>query len=479
MDKWGFYWVIIVALISLQGFLKPRFFLLLLPLTSIWATSTYLFIDISVLKIVLVSFFTFTLLVGFPKELTLLPTKTLVVFFVLYAALYSLFMAFNVPASDLVNVVYSEVQKPPIRGILSTFLFLVAIFSLLMPFWIVDRLKFFSLLVRLSCMVALIAAIIGLTEMVVNLFTPAFNGVFAFLTKGIIIESSGFTGLRPSPFVYEPRYFGVAMGYSMMLLVLCRLYPIPFIPKFILQPWIIVFFVAMLMASASVSAIVGTIAGSVAVGVWHARQQGNNILKLLKPYLLVAVVFLFLLLNSDILIDRFTYYLERMGLIDLGLSAFVDQAQGSLSTTAFVVWLLDQPQNLLFGVGLGNGTYYAYDYISLDTGFHEHGFMNSRVGIIDLISGIGLVGAAALLAIWYRWLKFLGNHKYQYNLKYRNYINITRGMIIFLICSGMFNENYPLVWFYFGVGFSFIFSLCGLRTKFAFSSRLSPKEINS
>ncbi len=479
MDKWGFYWVIIVGLISLLGFVKPRFFLLLLPLASIWAISTDLFIDISAQKIVLVSFFIFTLLAGLPKELALLPTKALVVFFVLYASLYSLFMAFNVPASDLINVAFSEIQKPPIRGLLSTFLFIVAIFSLLIPFWVVDRRKFFSLLVRLSCIVALIAAIIGLTEMVVNFFTPALNGVFAFLTKGVVIESSGFTGLRPSPFVYEPRYFGVAMGYSMMLLVLCRLYPIPFIPKFILQPWVAVFYVAMLMASASVSAILGTIAGSAAFGIWHARQQGTNISKLLKPYLLIAIVFLFLLLNSDLLMDRFTYYLQRMGVLDLGLSAFVDQAQGGLSTTAFVAWFFDQPQNLLFGVGLGNGAYYAYDYILLDTGFHEHGFMNSRVGILDLVSGIGLVGMLILFSLWYRWWKFLGKQRFQYNSKYRNYINIIRGMLIFLVFSGMFNENYPLVWFFFGIGFALVFSLCGIQSKFPFPPRLYPKGTNS
>lgn len=342
-------------------------------------------------------------------------------------------------------------QQPNIRGFLSTTFFLLYTSVIGIPFLIRNRFYYFTISIKYTLISFFIISLFALLQIFTIGFTNIFNPFYAFFTNRLTLTPGNIVGLRPSPFVYEPRYFGLAMGYAAMLVFLLRLFPIPNIPNFLKSNMLMSLFVLMLLFSASTSAVAGFVIGFSFVIIWLFRQNKINKLKLLFGIIITIIVLILSISLNDLILERFELYL-KLGAICQRISG----ASNKLPMLAFIQWLLNKPNYLLYGVGFGNGAYYAYDYISMLSGFGKGGFLNARFSIIDLISSVGFLGFILLYLLWYMWIKKIHSKLMCINVKYKNYFKIALGMVLYLIGTGIINENYHFVWFYFGILFSFL-----------------------
>lgn len=451
MDNWGFYWCITIFLLGIYSYKRPRYFYLLFPFASLWVISISPAIDISSIRILLIMFIPFLILIN--RQKISIPYITLftviITYLILYSNIYTLIISdqhFN-----LQNVIKSPLQQPNIRGFLTATFFLFYVSAIFIPFLINNRFYYFTLLIKYTLISFIIISLFALLQVLTINFTSIFNAFYSFFTKELIQVPGHIVGLRPSPFVYEPRYFGIAMGYSIILVILLRIFPIPNIPKLLKSNMLLLLLILMLILSASTSAIGGFAVGFFFVMIWQLTYRKRNKLKVLFIVFMTIIFFSLILSFNSLIIDRFELYLNIAG-----LNNGTDELSSNLPTLAFIQWLFDQPYNLFFGVGFGNGAYYAYDYISMSTGSYRTGFFGARFSIIDLVASVGLFGCFLLYSLWFLWIKKIQNKLINIDAGYKNYFMIGLGMVLYLIGNGIINENYHFVWFYFGVLFSFL-----------------------
>jgi hypothetical protein len=334
-------------------------------------------------------------------------------------------------------------QTPPIRNLLSTFFFLLSALTFVIAYNAKNPMVVIQQTLRWFLIVATVAGLFALLQIVINIFTAALNPFFAVFSKAIILEGSGFLRLRPSVFVYEPRYFAVAMGLGLFLLVLNDrqvLFPISRKRRLLLMG----LFASMMLFAASTSAIVTIGAGLLAFYVADLKRRGA----LLKfgVFLAMAVILFFALRSLDLLIvDRFNLYIDRIQNAHLA----TDQ-MAPLAVLAYVDWLRSLPPGeLLFGKGLGNSAYFAIEFISSSSALAEKGFFSARINVFDLIGDLGLVGFIVLHAIWFLLLvklnpRALSQHKGQM-------LRRMKLLCVFLIGVNLSYVCYTLIWLSLGL----------------------------
>lgn len=334
-------------------------------------------------------------------------------------------------------------QAPPMRNLLSTFFFLLSALTFVIaynaknPAWVIQQ------TLRWFLIVATVAGLFALMQIVINVFTSALNPFFELFSKAIILEGQGPLRLRPSVFVYEPRYFAVAMGLGLFLLVLNDrqvLFPISRKRRLLLMG----LFTSMMLFAASTSAIVTIGVGFLAVYVVDLKRRGT----LLKfgVFLAMAAILFFAVRSLDLLIiDRFNLYFDRIQ----NTYESTDQ-MAPLGVLAYVDWLRSLPPGeLLFGKGLGNSAYFAIDFISSSSMLAEQGFFSARVNVFDLIGDLGLVGFIVLHAIWFLLLvklnpRALPPHKGRMLMRMKL-------LCVFFIGVNLSYVSYALIWLSLGL----------------------------
>ena len=335
------------------------------------------------------------------------------------------------------------------------------ILSLLIAFWGIRERSDFSKVLRIFFITALIAALVGIIEIFAFRFAPSLNNLWLFFNAGNIVEiwdgKINLTSYRPCPFVYEPRYFGFAMGFTGCLSFLCRMFPIPDIPKWATNPFFIAICFLLLLVSASISAVTGFLSGFIVLTLWLIVYRQIVQKRVFKYAIIFFAIISIFLLNSQLLVYRFYNYMFQAGFLDqLGwINPLVYPQGAKLSTSAYFSFFVDQPLHLIVGTGFGNGCFYAYDFLLGSSGFLRSGFMTSRLPIIDLISDVGILGMVFLFSLWIGWWRKLGSFSKQFeDGDQAHYFEIIRGMLVFLAISGFFFDTYALTWFFFGVGFA-------------------------
>jgi len=208
-----------------------------------------------------------------------------------------------------------------------------------------------------------------------------------------------------------------------------------------------------MVSSASLTAITSFLLGSIGMVIFTRSKE-------IKSRNRISNVFwIFLGLGfATLIFNEGSYLTERAGMyIQLLQNGFSGTSlDASLSTTAYLLWMLDDPGNLLFGVGFGNGAFYAYDYIATLSGFAERGFTSSRVPIIDLISSIGFFGALLLYLLWFKWLSYIFNFSRKLSLINFRELTFIRGGIAYYLFAGLIYSTNIQIWLLFGLAFTII-----------------------
>jgi hypothetical protein len=334
-------------------------------------------------------------------------------------------------------------QAPPMRNLLSTFFFLLSALTFVIaynakdPEWVTQQ------MLRWFLIVATVAGLFALLQIVINVFTTALNPFFALFSKAIILEGSGLLRLRPSVFVFEPRYFAVAMGLALFLLVLNErqvLFPISRKRRLLLMG----LFASMVLFAASTSAIVTIALGFLAFYVANLKRRGA-LLKI-GAFVAIAVILFFAVRSLELLIfDRFNLYFAR-----IQNASLTDDQLAPLAVLAYIDWLRSLPLGeLLFGKGLGNSAYFAIEFISSSSALSEKGFFSARINVFDLIGDLGLVGFVVLHAIWFLLLaklnpRALSPHKGQL-------LRRMKLLCVFLIGANLSYVCYTLIWIILGL----------------------------
>lgn len=337
-------------------------------------------------------------------------------------------------------------QTPPMRNIISTFFFLLSALTFVIahnvknPAWVIQQ------TLRWFLTVAAVAGFFALLQIVINVFTSALNPFFELFTKAIILESQGVLRLRPSVFVYEPRYFAVAMGLALFLLFLNDrqlLFPISRKWKILL----VGLFVSLILFAASTSAILTIGTGLLAVYVADLKRRGA--LLRLGVVIAVMVILFFTLQSLDLLIiDRFNLYINR-----IQSARETSDQMAPLAVLAYVDWLSSLSLGeLLFGKGLGNSAYFAIDFISNSSALAEKGFFSARINVFDIIGDLGFLGFVVLHAIWFILLaklnpRALASHEGQQLRRFKL-------LCVFLIGANLSYVCYALIWICLGLCYS-------------------------
>ena len=352
----------------------------------------------------------------------------------------------NLEIPNWANIRLGALQKPPFRNVLSTALFLLAMLAFILSAQIQDCGRVTMRLLNWYIKFAVVAAIFALFQVIVNIFTPVLNEFFALFSKDVILEGNGLNRLRPSPFVYEPRYFAVAMGIGAFLLQLKEseyLIPMRRYPRMAM----IGLFLLMMLFAASTSAIL-TIATGFATYLLVKLKSTRGI----RLFFLAAVIGggLFLLADSlnFLVLDRFTLYLNRF---NAGYSG--GDRLGTLGVLAYADWLSNLSfSELLVGKGLGNSAYFAFDYLSASSELSRTGFFSARINFFDMIGDMGLIGFAYIHFLWIFLLRRLQENRLSEG--WREKVRLLKLFCYFLIGVNLLFKSYTLVWLVLGLSWS-------------------------
>lgn len=460
-DHWSFYWISFVVLFCSAAVFRPRSFAVLLPLVFFWPATVNLLIDWTMLKLVFFAFLLSTALHGWPRRISSLPYRGVWVALLLALGVWSVYGAYHVPDSGLMEIVRSAVQRPPLRGIVRTVYFLSFCLAAPIAFWGIRGSADFSKVLRVFFRTALVAALVGLAEVVAFRFVPSLNNVWLFFNVANIAQSVGDAGgaasYRPCPFVPEPYYYGYAMGFAACLGFLCRVFPVYRVPKWATGFPFIALCLFLWTASASVSAIASIPSGLIVLLYWLVRHPRIG-QKSKCRYVVVAVgLIVVFVLNAQLLQYRFYRYLSRAGFGQASgiTTSITETRQGAFSTNAYLYWFIDQPEYLVLGCGFGNGAFYAYNYLPHFSEFLPTGFMTARLPILDTLSDIGIVGMLSLFGLWVAWWRRSGRLRERMeDGEAAQCLEVIRGILIFVVISGLFYETYALTWFFFGAAFA-------------------------
>lgn len=289
-------------------------------------------------------------------------------------------------------------QTPPIRSVLTTSFFILSASLMLVAYNFSNPLAIFEKITFWLLLVAGIAGGFAIIQITTNTFSTFFNPFYELFTKAVILEGGGLIRLRPSVFVHEPRYFGVAMGIALIFLIVNN--RAHFIRLSIFSHYSLLFlFGSMLVFSASLSAVLSIFLGL--IFAYCSLLRGNFGVRKVVGIAIALLALFQILMSLDLLIfDRFFMYWDRLAKFRL-----TGSYDASLAVLAYIEWLRNAEfSTLLFGKGLGNSAYFANSYISQNSMLYEKGFFSSRVNVFDMVGDLGLVGFLLLHLSWFYWL---------------------------------------------------------------------------
>ena len=344
-------------------------------------------------------------------------------------------------------------QTPPTRNLLNTFFFLLSALIFVVAYNAKNPVLVIQQTLRWFLIVATVAGVFALLQIVINVFTPALNLFFGLFAKAIILEGQGILRLRPSVFVHEPRYFAVAMGLGLFLLMLNDRQLLFSISR----KWrlgLMFLFASMILFAASTSAILTIGTGLLAVYMADLKRRGA--LLRLGVLLAMSIALFFAVRYLDLLIiNRFIMYVAR-----IESSLVTTDRMAPLGVLAYINWLKSLPPGeLLFGKGIGNSAYFAFEFISSGSMLAEKGFFSARINLFDMIGDLGLMGFIVLHAIWFLLLVKLNSRAlppHQGQILRRMKL-----LCVFVIVVNLSYVCYPLIWLSLGICYNLYVS--GLR----------------
>lgn len=369
----------------------------------------------------------------------------------------SIYQSFNVQTGGLETLMTSSLQKPPFRGIFSTIYFLFFYLLIFLPIALKINSGNFEKILIVFFYSGLFVASISIFLSFLGLISPVFYNIVDFFsldsTKQFELEPGSSINFRPSFFSSEPKYFGLAFSNLLFFSALQRYFKLPNIPKWASSYLFMIVCVFLLILSASLTALVVFILAVFCsfFSLIYDKSKLKAILFLFVGFLFVTIFLVYQFSIESFLADRINNYSTLIG------AGFDDQTSAGLSTSAYLFWLLDQPENLIFGVGLGNGAFYAHDYVFSMSGFYTTGFTSSRVPILDLLSGVGVTGVFCIYLLVFLWLKKI-NHAIR-NLANSNKIKphflFIKYSLIYYIIGGFIYNAYIHLFIFIGIGLSF------------------------
>jgi hypothetical protein len=182
----------------------------------------------------------------------------------------------------------------------------------------------------------------------------------------------------------------------------------------------------------------------------QSSGKGPVIVYGLATFVLI-LVFLF---RTTLLQQRIGLYLEPGGLYISSSSVDIRVTEeGKFGLNAYLRWLSDKPEYLIFGAGLGNAAFHAYPYLLSTSPWARTGILSNRLPLLHVLGDLGLIGMSMMLLLYYLLWRDLGQISKTCPPQEYYAIQICRGMVIFLIASSVFQDTFALVWFFLGAGF--------------------------
>lgn len=474
--NWPSIWIVGFTLLCLGLLFRPRHFPLVILPALMWQLAIPFGIALNAPKIL----YGFLFLVLFLHQLKGgdLDSPSLrerrnrqlakVGFLIYFACLTSvIFSLFPPPESMLVELAPSKWQRPPWRGIVHTVLWCVQILPLFAAARWVRTPRGIAKCIRVFLTVMLITAGVGALQWVGYYFFPPLQRALRFLSAdrlhgaAVYAGSEGLLSYRPSPFVGEPRQFGFAMAVSAMVVLLCNLLDIPDIPRWMKSSLLFFAFFVLFIFSGSASAILASIPAFAVLFLWLIAQDAtekNRIKRLFRVIILILACVLVVnwIQTNFSYFERVMVYIRQIAHIDLSRGTFrIDpQFSGSRAAyTGYLAWLREEPRYLLIGAGIGNGAFHAYQYLPPSNPFSELNFSTARVGIIDLLSDIGLIGLLLMTFVWISWWRDL-SHLCRYLGGTRAaMVQVSLCMVLALSVYSLVYDSLPVIWFFFGTAF--------------------------
>ncbi len=497
-DHWSFYWIVVLVVLYLLALPRPARFASLLPLAYLWTAEIRLGLSWSGFKLLAVFYVLSLLTSGTRFSRSSLPYAQILLILTLYVLAVSGYGLANMPPDiPFLHLVLSDVQRPPYRQLLQIALWLAGLLALFVSFWAIRSSNDFSRVLRVTFWSAAIVACVSFLMLVSSLAAPSVaRALGMFLSYPQSIDSSGLR-LRLAPFSFEPRYYGRAMAIVACLTMLCRVFPISGIPKWVTKAGTAEIALLLSLLSASVTTAGSAILGFLAVTLWllalsgERRRTGDRfrasrvatssppqkrtaergvaadshaVLVTAKSRTILGAVVIgisvFTLFwaarlsgERSLIEERSLEYLAVSGIDVEGSNLFVNLSDNvDTSWNAYVRWLATEPFYLIFGAGLGNPAFRAYWYLPEGGIVARMGLLSTRLPLLEAIGGYGLIGIALLLVLFALWFSHLGRAAYNMTTEDYNTIQICRGMILFLLPAMVFHDTLPLAWFFAGTG---------------------------
>ena len=493
-DHWSFYWVIILAILSVRAILRPGRFAYLLPLAYLWTADVRLGLSWSGFKVVTFAYMASIVVSRLLPPGRAIPRRARLVLLVLYVLGVSLFGVLSVPPDiPFLSLLYSDVQRPPYRQILQVVFWVASMLCLFMAFRGISNADDFARCLRVIFVSVAVAAIMGIVLFTLFMFAPAVSRLLASFVSYLVN-----TQFRVAPFSYEPRYYGRAMSIATCLTILCRAFPLGGVPSWVSKHWVTLTLILLTLLTASVATAGAAALGWVAVFAWlilrrepatrlAAKASRRYSKGQIIAFSILAIVLIRLLwLNVPLLRERVDWYLGASGIYVSGFSVdFRMIEEGRYDWNAYMRWLAREPEYLAFGAGLGSSAFRAYPYLSSTSPWvRGGGILSSRLPFLNRLGDIGLIGMSMMFLLFYLWWRDLGRIAEKCPSQQYHAIQICRGMVVFLVASSLFQDTFALVWFFLGAGFG-CGSVCGIdrdTEETLTQSRLvrrSPASMNS
>ena len=499
LDHWSFYWVTILGILSVLAIPRPKRFAYLLPLAYLWTADVRLGLTWNGFKVVALAYM-ISMAGGLLPAGRRIPRTALLVLHLLYVLGISIFGVLNVPPDiPFLDVLYSDVQRPPYRQILQVVLWIASMLSLFMAFRGISSADDFARCLRVIFASVAVAAIVGAVLFALFAFAPAVSRLLA----GFLSYPESVLQGRIAPFSYEPRYYGRAISIAACLVILCKVFPLSGLPSWASKSWAAIALVLLTLLTFSVSTSGAAALGWVVVFAWlvssrepaslsrgsalaatgigsgnlcypgsipcrkrgktrgqltttrfAAKAQRSYSRGLIIVFSLLVIVLILLFLFNVPLQERVDFYLRTSGIyISTSSVHFRPVEEGRWDWNAYMRWFATEPEYLIFGAGLGNAAFRAYPYLSSTSPWLRLGYLRARLPFLEGLGNLGLIGMGMMLLLYYLWWRDLDRISKQCPPQEYYSIQICRGMVIFLVVSSLFQDTFTLVWFFLGAGF--------------------------
>ena len=364
--------------------------------------------------------------------------------------------------SQMIDLAPSRWQEPPLRGIVATLLWCGRILPLFVAAKWIRSPQMLVRCVHVFLLAMTATGIIGLLQWIGFYFLPPLHGALSYLSAypGGSIAFRGLDGdlyYRISALCGEPRDFGFAMSLTAALVLLLNVFDVPNVPRWMKSSVLFFAFLILTLLSASASAVVAAASAFLALLLWLSRGKsisGRQGRQLLKTGIIAigAILIVNWFGGHSGYFDRITSYFnsgppsEEVGLLRSAMEIPVAHA-------GYLSWLASEPLYLVTGAGVGNGAFHAYDYLPPQSPFRYASMTYAQVGVVDLLSDIGLLGVTILGVIWLRWYRQIAARSRQLAGEQAAAVQVSLGMLVFLGVYLIIRSTLPFIWFFFGVAF--------------------------